>query len=451
MERAWQTPVGFRFQLRPIGTPNGPLQMGRKRPAGQSDRPPGRVIEFTEYPWVTHQPKRTLMTYAPGDRAYYDADSHIMELPDFLTSYTDPEFRDQIPLVNYSASLVTDEEVAEIVGNGNRHSDAHVAKMRAMGDTLIRDVKEIQALGAFHSADRSEAMDMLGFARQLVFATHSVVLPFHPSSKTDPRLRYGATRAHNRHMKDFCANDERLMGVAVIPLDDPNLAIAELDNVLQGGFDAVWVPHRSCGDKSPGHVELEPFWARLAESQTPFLLHVGGAPLQLSKAWTNTGRTPVKDWMGGGENVRSKDAATMHQGPETFLSALIMDGVLERHDKLRGAVVELGAGWVPELLRRLDMVAGTYARVDPTLKAFTRKPSEQIGEQLAFTPFVFEDVGRLVTESNEDLYLFSSDYPHTEGGRDPIARFESTLATSTAAAKDKFYADNFLRIFPDAA
>jgi predicted TIM-barrel fold metal-dependent hydrolase len=64
---------------------------------------------------------------------------------------------------------------------------------------------------------------------------------------------------------------------------------------------------------------------------------------------------------------------------------------------------------------------------------------------------VFEDVARLVHESNPDLYLFSSDYPHTEGGRDPIARFEKVLADAPAMVKDKFYAENFLRLFPDAA
>ncbi len=390
------------------------------------------------------------MTYAPADRVYYDADSHIMELPDFLTKYADPKFRDQIPEVSYSASLVTDEEVAVIMNQGGRHSDTHRAEMRNMGDTLIAQVKEIQALGAFDAADRSEATDMLGFARQLVFATHSVRLPFHGSSKTDPKLRYAATRAHNRHMFDFCANDERLMGVAVVPLDSPELAIAELDTILEGGFDAVWVPHRACGDKSPGHIEIEPFWARLAEAGLPFVLHVGGAPLQLGKAWTNTGRAAVKDWMGGGENVRSKDAATMHQGPETFLTAMLMDGVFERFPNLRGASVELGAGWVPELLRRLDYVTSMYSRVDTNLAAFTRTASEQLTQQMAFTPFVFEDVGRLITESNEDLYLFSSDYPHTEGGRDPIGRFEKALDSSTASAKDKFYSENFLRIFPAA-
>ncbi len=390
-------------------------------------------------------------TYAPPGRAVYDADSHIMELPDFLTSYADPGLRDELPLVSYSASLVTDEEVAEIMTRGKAHSDEHRAEMRAMGGSLIREVKEIQALGAFDRADRSQALDQLGFERQLVFATHSVAMPFNGGTSISPRLRYGATRAHNRHMADFCADDDRLMGVAVIPLDDPTLAMSELDWVIDTGFPAVWVPHRPCGDRSPGHVDLEQFWARLAESGTPFLLHVGGSPLQLHPAWSNTGRAPVKDWMGGGENVRSKDAATLHQGPETFITAMVMDAVFERNPSLRGAAVELGAGWVPELLRRLDWVTGIWGRVDANLKSFTRRPSEQLTEQMGFTPYVFEDVGRLVDESDPDLYLFSSDYPHTEGGRDPIARFDASLAGADEHVRDRFYADNFLRLFPTAA
>ena len=55
------------------------------------------------------------MAYASADRAYYDADSHIMELPDFLKAYADPALRDDIPEVSYSASVVTDEEVGVIM------------------------------------------------------------------------------------------------------------------------------------------------------------------------------------------------------------------------------------------------------------------------------------------------------------------------------------------------
>jgi predicted TIM-barrel fold metal-dependent hydrolase len=390
------------------------------------------------------------MTYAPADRQFFDADSHIMELPDFLKAYADPSIRGAIPEVSYSASLVTDEEVATIMEQGGRHSEAHIAAQIAMGDELIAHSKEIQALGAFNKADRSQALDLLGFEKQLVFATHSVAFPFHPSQKKDPALRYGATRAHNRHMADFCSDDPRLMGIGIIPLDEPQLAMQELEFALSQGLQAIWVPHRAPGERSPGHVDLEPFWELLADSGTPFVLHVGGAPLQALKSWSNNGRAPVKDWMGGGENVRTKDAALMHQPPETFLSMLILDGVLDRHPKLRGAAVELGAGWVPEMVRRLDWVAKIYGRVDESVR-FERPPSQQISEQLAFTPFPHENVHHLIQESNEDLYLFSSDYPHVEGGRNPIGKFESHLTNAPESAKQKFYTDNFLRLWPGAA
>ena len=69
---------------------------------------------------------------------------------------------------------------------------------------------------------------------------------------------------------------------------------------------------------------------------------------------------------------------------------------------------------------------------------------------MAFTPFVFEEVGLFIDQSNPDLYLFSSDYPHIEGGRNPIARFETALGGRDEGVRDKFYTENFLRIFPDA-
>jgi len=123
------------------------------------------------------------MAYAPTERPFYDADSHIMELPNFLKAYADPGIRDEVPEVSYSASLVTDEEVDIIMDQGGKHSEEHVAAQIALGDKLIESSKEIQALGAFNKSDRTVAMDMLGFKKQLVFATHSVAMPFHPSQK----------------------------------------------------------------------------------------------------------------------------------------------------------------------------------------------------------------------------------------------------------------------------
>ena len=174
------------------------------------------------------------MTYA-GDRILYDADTHIMELPDFLRKFADPDIREELPLVSYGRSIVTDEEVDVIMSNGARHSDEHKQSLIALGDRMITEVKEIQALGSFDKNDRVVANDMLGFMKQLVFATHSLHMPFSPSAKISDRLRYGGARAHNRHMIDFCSVDDRLMGVAAIPLENPELALEEVKFALDGG------------------------------------------------------------------------------------------------------------------------------------------------------------------------------------------------------------------------
>ena len=86
-------------------------------------------------------------------------------------------------------------------------------------------------------------------------------------------------------------------------------------------------------------------------------------------------------------------------------------------------------------------------RSEPELKALTRRPSEQIIEHMAFTPYVYEDVGDLIRQSDSRLYLFSSDYPHTKGGRHPLERFQATLAGFDEAAQAHFYSGNFARLF----
>ena len=384
------------------------------------------------------------MTYA-GHRAIYDADGHIMELPTHLRDFADPDIRDQIPLTSYSASSVTEEEVAVLVGQGGKHSDEHLNHLRSLGDGLIAQSKEIQALGAFDGRHRSQALDMLGFKKQIIFSTLSARAPF--STKLSTRVKYGAVRAHTRAMTAFCGDDERLMGMACISLDEPDLAVQELEFALQSGMGGIWVPHRICGDKSPGHPDFDAFWARLAESGVPFLIHIGGSDYHIDPAWFNNGQPLPKDAFDGGENVRALDYSVLHHAAERFISAMVLSGVFERHRKLKGAAVELGASWVPSFLKILDNTVHAFSRVQPELAAMSRKPSEQITEQMGFTAFPFEDVGTLIAHSNSELYMFASDYPHIEGGKDPLGSFDAFLANHNACTLDNFYVNNFRRVF----
>ncbi len=382
------------------------------------------------------------MPYAEG-RPFFDADSHLMELPDWLVNHADPGMRDRIPPLSVSSGGPTSEWVMENAPAG-AHPPERVAELL---QNVIGGPKNYEALGAFNFDERVLALDDLGFSAQWVFSTFSPGQVFWVS---DLDVRYAACRAHNRAIAEFCGGDPRLLPVALLSLADPQRAAVELDAALELGAKGVWIPAEPCGGRSPGHNDLDPIWARLADAGIPFLLHVGGQPIQIRAEYMNTGRPAPMDWLGGAENVRSKDLTVLHQSSEEFLSVMVLDGVLERHRNLRGAAVELGATWVPGMLRRLDHAAEIWSRSEPELKAFTRRPSEQMREQLGFTPYPFEDVGALIEDSSADLYLFSSDYPHIEGGRNPIGRFETSLGDLPESARASFYTHNFLKLLPEA-
>jgi hypothetical protein len=83
-----------------------------------------------------------------------------------------------------------------------------------------------------------------------------------------------------------------------------------------------------------------------------------------------------------------------------------------------------------------------FGKNEPMLQSLSRKPSDFVRRQVKFTPFSFEDVGWLVEQCEEELFLFSSDYPHPEGGRDPIKRFEGSFDAAEIGpeARASFYA-----------
>jgi predicted TIM-barrel fold metal-dependent hydrolase len=382
------------------------------------------------------------MSYA-GGRLIHDADSHLMELPDFLTRHADPSSRDLMPPLG---ALATGQfNPGDHVGKPG-HDPGTVARLLELGDQITRGPKWHDALGSFSGEQRTLALNLLGFQRQVVFSSFCA----RPTFEAPLEARYAIARAHNRAMASFCEADHRLIGVAIVPLDEPELAMAEIDHAAELGLGAVWVAASPPGDRSPGHVSHEPIWAMLAERRLPFILHVGSSPLSIEAPWMNDGRPDRRTARGGAEVIGSKDLTVIHQAAQKFISTLVLDGVLERHPDLRGGVIELGAGWVPDMIRRLDHAAEIWARSEPHLAEMRRKPSQQIRDQLRFTPYPFEDVAAFISESAPELYLFSSDYPHAEGGRDPIGRFDRSLADTDEAARARFYAENFRDLYPNA-
>jgi len=371
------------------------------------------------------------VTYANG-RVIHDADSHIMEPADWLVAHADPGLGDRLATKDQPQRIASQVDAARLRG-----SDA--AAREAAAQDLIAGPKGWIAYGAFDPDERSQALDKLGFGRQLVFATSS--LGIFRTSKT-PDVVYGGARAHNRAMAQFCA-DPRLVGVAYVPLDDPDRALDTAAEAINLGCGAVWVPSTPAGDRSPGHPDLDPFWNLLADTNTPFMLHIGTGSRVLPAEYANNGKPRSPDLHGGGENLRFKDFIVLPFSAQMFLAALIYDGLFDRVPKLRGGVIEFGAAWVPGFLRQLDLGYRSFSRTDPLLKGLAHKPSEYIRRHVKFTPFPGEDAGYLIRDAGEELFLFSSDYPHPEGTNDPIGRFERTFEGLSEEARDRFYRRNF--------
>jgi predicted TIM-barrel fold metal-dependent hydrolase len=372
------------------------------------------------------------MPYAEG-RTYHDADSHLMELPNWLEEFADAKTRVGLrPLYLGGAGALAEQAVAQAEA---RKGDAEAA---ASLEGALMKVKGWSALGAFDPVERSRALDLLGFQRQLVFSTFAST----QFLGDDLDLLYGGTAAHNRGVAAFCEHDARLIAVANVPWADPERTVAAVQEAIDIGCGAVHVPSHPGRGKSPTHPDFDGVWATLQERGIPFMLHIGGGGRGLRRAFHDNGR-PVTDFLGGGENVRSKDYMVIHQMPEQFLSALVLDGILEKFPRLRGGCIEQGAMWVVPWLRRLDLAQDTFSRTEPSLKELPMRASGYVRRQLWFTPFPNEPVGWMTEQLGSDLLLFSSDYPHPEGGRDPVGRFEAELAGAPAEVQERFFSRNF--------
>jgi predicted TIM-barrel fold metal-dependent hydrolase len=372
------------------------------------------------------------------NRLYCDADSHIMETIDWVEKHADPDIRSRLPQLSLVKSATA---TFDFINEAVAKQKARAEKGKIHTD-VVKGTKGWNAFGAFDPAERAKAMDDLGFARQLVFSTFSAGQYL---AHKDMDIRYGGIRAHNRAMAEFCRADKRLIAVGQLSLADPARCIEELREGVRIGCGAFWLPGAPVGDKSPGHPDFDGVWQAFCDEGVPFMLHVGPNSQTAIDAYRNNGKPKPKDITGaeGGENLRVRDFMVLSIAPQQFLTSLVFDGVFERFPKLRGGVIELGAGWVPEFLRMLDLSQKIFKRTDASVAELPLKASAYIRRAIKFTPFPGEDVGRMIKDAGAELFLFSSDYPHPEGTDDPIGRFERTFSGLSEDEKEKFYYSNF--------
>jgi uncharacterized protein len=372
------------------------------------------------------------MTYA-GGRVIHDADAHIMETAEWLVPYADPQLRDRVLIDGAPTSASVEAELALQADAGFRSKDAEELMLR----------KNWRAVGSLYADDRPAALDLLGFRSQLVFNTYLSGAMVRVEASGDAELAYGMAAAHNRAMLEFCSVDERLLATCIVPLIDLERAPGFAAEAIEQGASALLVASAPPGH-SPSHVALDGVWAAAAEARIPVVTHVGGGGRLLDPAYFENGLPPVKDFHGGDGNFKSVDYMAIPYPVMQTLAVLVIDGVLDRHPDLRVGIIEQGGSWLPGFLRNLDSSAVAFHRNEERLQRLELKPSEYVLRQVRVTPYPHEDAGWIISQSGPGVCMFSSDYPHVEGGRNPLKRFDGSLAGCSDDEVRRFYADNFV-------
>ncbi len=377
------------------------------------------------------------MPYASG-RVIHDADAHIMEVPGFLDDYLDSASRAKVA----DSALFPRRE-----GFHSHLRDEHGREDGApFDDTRIMLAKNWDALGSYRRQDRPRSIDLLGFSSQLMFTTALLNYSNVLEGGRDIDLAYAVAHAHTRHMVEFCSVDKRLLATGYVPLIDFDRTAKAARVAIEAGAKALMIPSRCPDNHSPSHIGFDPLWAIAQEAGLPIVFHVGGGGKLLEDAYFNNGLPPVPDFHGGDDNFKSIDYMAIAYPPMKALTALIVDRVLDRFPRLRFGVIEQGASWVPGWMRNMDSAHNAFYRNEERLQKMSLKPSEFVQRQVRVTPYPHEDAGWIIANSGDEVCLFSSDYPHVEGGRNPIKRFEASMekASISEAQKQRFYCDNFV-------
>src|SRR5262245_31757991 len=162
----------------------------------------------------------------------FDADSHVMEPPDFWAKYIDPEYAARAPLGN--------AERGGLVVDGRRLPTVVWKRMAALNaDWNTRygkySSRDWDPTACGMAIDDQDIDQLAPYARR---GLHQVA-----AWGLDPKLAGAIVRAYNGWIHDFCAGGEgRLVGVGQLDLRDVDGAIHEARRgVKELGFRGFFV------------------------------------------------------------------------------------------------------------------------------------------------------------------------------------------------------------------
>jgi predicted TIM-barrel fold metal-dependent hydrolase len=368
------------------------------------------------------------MTYRP-----FDADNHYFEPRNLFVDYIDPQYRD------LALRTVRDSDGIERLYAGSAAGAARMPvewpvfdeaplpgalheNMRkvASGDGVYMGNINHHQLQPMRKEyiDRSARLELLkaqGLEGALLFPSLGVTIE--KAIQDDKILTYANLRAFNRWLKEEWgyADDEHLLSVPMLSFIDRDLALKEVEMVLDDGARAVHLRPGPQGRRAPGDPYFDAIWSRLNEAGTLIIFHQSRTDYE----------DRISPWWADSEPIHAHSAFKHLQyfGDRPVMdsiASMILHNVFGRFPNLKLAIIEHGSSWVGYLLKALNHAAA-FSIKDLWLGGkLDERPGDIFRRHVWVAPYPEENAKSLVELIGADHVLFGSDFPHSEGMAEPI-------------------------------
>jgi aminocarboxymuconate-semialdehyde decarboxylase len=209
----------------------------------------------------------------------------------------------------------------------------------------------------------------------------------------EPELTHQTSRLINENIAQICHDrPDRFVGLATVPLQEPELAVAELERAVKElGLRGVEICTNVAGAEL-SEERFRPFFAKAQELDILIFMHPSG--------FTDGGRLSDHYFSNIIGNPLDSTVAVHH---------LIFGGVLDRYPRLK-IVVAHGGGYLPAYSGRIDH--GHRARPDAR-RVIAKRPTSYL-RKLYFDTIVFthHQLEYLARVWGSNHLLLGTDYPY---------------------------------------
>jgi predicted TIM-barrel fold metal-dependent hydrolase len=304
-------------------------------------------------------------------------------------AYTPAALRDS--LQEYVAQTQAfDADQARAASSGLNRGGATVREDEGLWDMCVRQAR----------------LDADGIVAEVIFPQGAVPFASYPAvgaTRMDwtatPEQRDAGPGIYNRLLADFCSANAKLhYGVAVLPIANVELAVEEVARARESGLNGGVSLPPIRDDRQYNDPAYDRLWAACQDHDMVVNVHGGSENIYR-----------------GGPEVRALIFSETDFFTRRSLWFLLFSGVFERYPRLRLAITEQRAHWVPSMLADLDSIYRS-ARCADLRKQLPRLPSEYFATNcFVGASFMSKTECAMRDQIGVDRLMWGSDYPHTEG------------------------------------